>query len=293
MNLKQKYEKNKDLVTLKESTKYPGLFVLKYKKKVFFKGLWNPFLEEARGLVVDKDFNIVSRPFTKIYNYGVEQQAPEFDDYDLVHVYRKVNGFMVAATYYEGNLIVSTTGSLDSLFVNLGRSYLEKCPLLLEKLKEDESITAIFECCDNSDPHIVQETPGLYLLAVRDKMGSLFVQHDYLKLFLGDEGLFLPSYSCEEFRFVKEKVSKVKHEGYVIYDMYGEKASKIKSPYYLTKKMLMRKNMDKLMSMDAKEFLDEEFYPLIDYIKEFDREYFSSLDELAKREYIEKWFESK
>jgi hypothetical protein len=200
---------------------------------------------------------------------------------------------MVAATYYEGNLIVSTTGSLDSLFANLGRSYLEKCPLLLEKLKEDESITAIFECCDNSDPHIVQETPGLYLLAVRDKMGSLFVQHDYLKLFLGDEGLLLPSYSCEEFRFVKEKVSKVKHEGYVIYDMYGEKASKIKSPYYLTKKMLMRKNMDKLMSMDAKEFLDEEFYPLIDYIKEFDREHFSSLDELAKREYIEKWFESK
>lgn len=55
----------------------------------------------------------------------------------------------------------------------------------------------------------------------------------------------------------------------------------------------MRKNIDKLMAMNAKEFLDEEFYPLIDWIREVDREHFAVLDEIARREYIENWFAKK
>lgn len=91
---------------------------------------------------------------------------------------------------------------------------------------------------------------------------------------------------------LKEKAKTVKHEGFVFYNEQGIGA-KIKSPYYLTKKALMRKNIDKLMSMDAKEFLDEEFYPLIDWIREVDREHFAVLDEIARREYIENWFAKK
>ena len=136
---------------------------------------------------------------------------------------------MVAATYYKGELIVSTTGSLDSLFVGLGKSYIEKCPNLLKKLKENENLTALFECCDPSDPHIVDEASGLYLLSIRDKDGYLYNQHEYLKSYHVDNNLYLPEYEGELlFGTIKEKAQKAKHEGYVIYSLSGDRCVKIK-----------------------------------------------------------------
>ena len=77
-NLINFIEANPQLVQVRQSVRYPKLSVIKYKKRVFYDNLWNDILEECRGLVVDADFNIVSRPFTKIYNYGVEKRAPKF-----------------------------------------------------------------------------------------------------------------------------------------------------------------------------------------------------------------------
>ena len=115
MNFREQYEANKELVQLK-ATSNPDLFVLKYRRVVFFKGLWNDFLEDARGTGIDKDFNVVSRPFRKIYNYGVEALAPKIDAEEMVYAFRKINGFMVAMTWHDNDVLVSTTGSIDSDF---------------------------------------------------------------------------------------------------------------------------------------------------------------------------------
>ena len=60
---------NRGLVTRKydEAT---GLYVLKYKNSVFFNNLWgvDDRLLECRGTVVDEDYNVISRPFTKVFN---------------------------------------------------------------------------------------------------------------------------------------------------------------------------------------------------------------------------------
>ena len=47
-DLKNFVESNQHLVTMK-ATSIPDVFVLKYKKNVFFDNLWNDFLEECRG----------------------------------------------------------------------------------------------------------------------------------------------------------------------------------------------------------------------------------------------------
>ena len=107
-DLKEFVLANPKLVSMKPAGE--GIFVLKYSKRVFYDNLWNDFLEECRGTIVDADFNVVSRPFTKIYNYGVEAKAPVLSDNTLVTAYRKVNGFMVAMTWYNGDILVSTTG---------------------------------------------------------------------------------------------------------------------------------------------------------------------------------------
>ena len=294
--IKEELSKNSAYVTLKQQKN--GLFVVRYKREVFYKGLWNDFLEECRGLVVDKDFNIVVRPFLKIYNYGVEEQAPVFDLDERVQVFRKINGFMVAATAHEGKLIVSTTGSLDSDFVTLAKKHLDQSPNMVKDILSMPGFTFMFECCDSSDPHIVDEEPGLYLIGVRNIQSGVlhtgpvwFINHypDPCRSHYNINPV--ESFYCK-MRELLEMVKTVKHEGFVFYNEHGIGA-KIKSPYYLTKKALMRKNIDKLMSMDAKEFLDEEFFPLIDWIREVDREHFAVLDEIARREYIENWFAKK
>ena len=68
LELRSYIESNPSLVKMRRSTRYPGLFVVKYTRKVFYDGLWNDVLEECRGLVVDADYNPIVKPFTKIYN---------------------------------------------------------------------------------------------------------------------------------------------------------------------------------------------------------------------------------
>ena len=54
----------KEVLTRKESARYPGLFVKKYTRKVFYDNLWheNEELMEARGHVELQDGAVVVRP---------------------------------------------------------------------------------------------------------------------------------------------------------------------------------------------------------------------------------------
>jgi hypothetical protein len=121
--LRKFVESNPKLVSMKPAG--DGIYVLKYSKKVFYDDLWNEYLEECRGTIVDADFNVVSRPFTKVYNYGIEKLAPVLDPNTVVNAYRKVNGFMVAVTWYNDDLLVSTTGSTDSDYVKMARELID------------------------------------------------------------------------------------------------------------------------------------------------------------------------
>jgi hypothetical protein len=283
--IKAGVEAYKDFLTVRPSARHPDLSVIKYKKEVFFKNLWNPFMEECRGLVVDKDFNIIQRPFKKIYNYGIEEFAPPIADDEIVTAVRKVNGFMVAVSEHNGQMIISTTGSLDSDFVKIAEKWVNTLHFPEGWL---EDFTFLFECVDESDPHIIDEEPGMYLLGVRDKYnGALFQRGMFSREMRGH---YTPTLSTCKFSEVKSAVKTAQHEGYVVYTSDG-RATKIKSPYYLTKKFLMRKNMDKILTLKREDVQDEEFWPLIQYIQEVDYEDFKVLDEIARREYIEKWFE--
>ncbi len=96
----KEYIETSNLVNMKEAGE--DIYVLKYKKKVFYDNLWNEYIAECRGTIVDKDFNLVTYPFTKIYNYGIEKEAPVLKADARVMALRKVNGFMVAMTVHKG-----------------------------------------------------------------------------------------------------------------------------------------------------------------------------------------------
>lgn len=286
MNFKEEYNRNTKDVSLKE-TSNPDLFVLKYRRNVFYKNRWNDFLEECRGTIVDKDFNVVSLPFRKIYNFGVEDRAPKINDDETIHWFRKVNGFMVAMTWYNDDVLVSTTGSIDSDFVALAKKY------LTDKIREFiymfNGYTVMFECCDPSDPHIVEEKAGLYLLGLRRHNGHLMTnwltQHGYTVAHL--MGVMFPEYGVCTMGELRQMVRTVQHEGFVIYTDDG-RSTKIKSKHYLVKKLFMRGNIEKLFDQNVKSKIDEEYFPLVDYIKE-NREKFASADEATRRFWIEEF----
>jgi len=298
MNISELYEQNKNFVTRKESKTYPGLYVLKYARKVFYSGKWNDFLRECRGMVVDKDWNIVSLPFTKIHNYGIEKDAPEFDDNELVFASRKVNGFMIACTWYNDDLLWSTTGSLDSDFIGYAKDIFntwtdEQRMKFRDLIRSNRSQTFMFECVHPSDPHIVEEKPGLYFIGGRKKHFSertvLFEQNVETAFWLGTGVITVYTWAGPMYE-LKKKAAECKHEGFIFTSLRRDtyKESKIKSPHYLAKKFLMRSNFQKFISSQSQ--VPEEFLGLISWIKEVERERFFELDEIARREYIENWF---
>ena len=266
--LKKFVEGNPSLVSMKPAGE--GIFVLKYKKRVFFNDLWNEYLEECRGTIVDADFNVVQRPFTKIYNYGIEKNAPVLAPDTVVDVYRKINGFMVAVTWHNDQLLISTTGSTDSDFVAMARELID-IERYSKICKDWHGTTFIFECVHRNDPHIIPEQEGMYLLGYREKAwdSSTIPDIKILRMFEAVFGTIPVEHYRMRIDSLLQEVKNVRHEGFVFYTEDGVSA-KIKSPYYLTSKWVARNpRTDKIVDMknDIKQKLDEEYYPLVDAIR--------------------------
>ena len=288
----KEYVESSKLVNMKECGL--GIYVLKYKKKVFYDNLWNEYIAECRGSIVDKDFNLVAYPFTKIYNYGIEKEAPVLSPDAKVTAFRKVNGFMVACTLHNGELLVSTTGSTDSDYVAMARELINKAKYL-DLCSRWEGYTFMFECVHKNDPHIIPEKEGMYILGYRENQWHAPVEHDpYMLMEMGRVlGCFVPENVTTNMARLQQLAKECKHEGYVFYTDDGVSA-KIKSPYYLTSKWVARNpRTDKLVNLqnDIKHNLDEEYYPLVDAIRANIVEY-TAMDEQARLAWVRNYMEA-
>jgi hypothetical protein len=278
-----------------------GLYVLKYSKKVFYDSCWNEFLEHCRGTVVDRDFNLISYPFQKIYNYGIEKQAPVFSELDtLVTAFRKVNGFMVSLSWHNNDILVSTTGSAAGDFVDMAREMMlkhmcwEDWQLALGR-SDLMDMTFMFECVHPNDPHIIPEKPGMYILGYREKSWNSTVGHHpaVIEQLAEIFHCFSPEYHHLTVAALKSLVKTVKHEGFVFYDEKGVGA-KIKSPYYLTSKWVARNpRTDKLVDLnkDIKHNIDEEYHGLIDAIRR-NIDAYTAMNEQERLEWVRNFMES-
>ena len=289
----KEYVATSNLVNMKECG--DGIYVLKYKKRVFYDNLWNEYIAECRGSIVDKDFNLVSYPFTKIYNYGIEKEAPVLKADTKVTAYRKINGFMVAVTWCKDDILISTTGSTDSPYVAMARELIEpNIDRYRYTCEAHQGYTFMFECVHRDDPHIVPEKEGMYLIGMRKNEFGSRVIHQVAELFLQ---MAFHSFPVEVYYTTIGELTKmvktVKHEGFVFYTEDGVSA-KIKSPYYLTSKWVARNpRTDKLVDMnkDIKHQLDEEYYPLVDAIRGNIVQY-TEMDEQARLAWVRNYMEA-
>lgn len=279
-------EDHSELVQVRTSLRHPDLRIVKYKPKVFWKNQWTPELCKMRGLVVDEHWNVIVRPFDKIFNRG-EILAPKWDHGEPVVAVRKVNGFMAALTKDEDHgFVISTTGSLDSPFVELAEKHLE--PIKSHGLIN--GVTYLFEIVDESDPHIIAEEPGVYLIGCRTVASQIQLHECDLDIIARGFKVKRPEWKHCNFGEILEERKTAEHEGWVCYNFNYENAVKIKTAYYLTKKLFMRIKGEKLTSKwfaDNWESFDEEFYPMILAIQGSPS--FAQRNQEERREWIEKF----
>lgn len=284
--LREFAESNPDLVSVRTSLRHPHLRVVKYKNKVFYKALWTPELCEMRGLVVDEDWNVIVRPFRKIFN--LFENGTNFPLDAEVAAARKVNGFMAGLTIDdEHGVIVSTTGSLDSPFVTMAEKYL--LPLVDKGLIN--GVTYLFEIVDPEDPHIIEEQVGAYLIGARAVCSKITLLECDLDEIAKGMGVLRPDWYRTSFGKIIEMTNRCQHEGFVCYNVETGQALKIKSPYYLNKKFFSRVRAEKLTVewlLANRTNFDEEYYPLIDHITE-NRHVFAAMDPINRRKFIEEF----
>lgn len=120
------------------------IWILNYSPKVQSKKFWDEYTISARGLVVDKEGNILARPFQKFFNF--EEHDPSEIDMSLEYeIFEKVDGSLIILFYYEPHMqwIVASRGSFISEQALEAQKMLNAKLNILDKL--NKNFTYLFE----------------------------------------------------------------------------------------------------------------------------------------------------
>jgi len=111
---------NKFLYTLEQYSRTGQLFkqdhrtlplsIWNYTPEVQYGQLWDEVTLLCRGLVTDKEGNVVSYPFKKFFNIEENKHTPT----ENFEVYEKMDGSLGILFFYEGQWVVATRGSFTS-----------------------------------------------------------------------------------------------------------------------------------------------------------------------------------
>jgi T4 RnlA family RNA ligase len=151
--------------------KHPNadLYIYNYSQKTQYERVWNDWTLACRGLIMDKDYNIVARPFQKFFNLEELNLTPSpspakrgvfdeiftplsageglgvrFSPNESFEVYEKMDGSLGVLYWIDNQCFIATRGSFVSEQAQvateiLHSQYAEVIPLL------DKSKTYLFE----------------------------------------------------------------------------------------------------------------------------------------------------
>lgn len=214
-----------------------NLSTFKYANKVMYDYLWDlhPELVNCRGHVYDcTTGKLVTAAPQKSFNYlekGTWGDAPLSTP---VKAYTKYNGFMCCVSEHNGEIVVSTTGSTTSDYIQYAKEMLDlSCPVWRNLVLPDT--TMLYEIIHPDDPHIVQEEQGAVLLGVRSKITGVYTP------IIADARKYDQCYYEGTLKGILAIAAVNRSEGFMVYsEEYG--VCKLKTPYYIGKKKLMRMN---------------------------------------------------
>lgn len=206
----------------------------------------------ARGIVLDKEGNIVSKGYDKFFNYGELRNRENFKNYDLSEweegkfvVTEKIDGSMMLVTFHEDRFIVSSSSSITNDYTNLFREKLKELGLTNE---HSNTFKDIFfkSLCKNYCLVFEYVSPETQIVIPYKKsdiiLHGLINKKDYHTVFLSEElsnylSIFLDVKSKTYYKMNKEDIIKRQKtdesiEGWVVQFESG-KMIKFKTEWYL------------------------------------------------------------
>ncbi len=91
---------------------HADLFIYNYGPRTQYERLWNETTLQCRGLILDKDYNVVARPFRKFFN--LEELPVELVPETNFEVYDKLDGSLGIVYFINDKPYVATRGSFTS-----------------------------------------------------------------------------------------------------------------------------------------------------------------------------------
>lgn len=118
------------------------LQILNYSQKVQYDRLWDDLTKKCRGLILDAEFNVHSRPFSKFFN--ASELKPEEIPNEPFEAYTKLDGSLGILYWINDTPYISTRGSFESEQAIKGTEMLNsKYSHVFDKMKKDR--TYLFE----------------------------------------------------------------------------------------------------------------------------------------------------
>lgn len=148
-----------------------GITAYNFTRDAFQKGRWDSLSTAARGLFMRGD-KVVARGYEKFFNLGeaggyTRKQVLETFEYPVL-VKPKLNGFLMIVASVDGELVYYTKGG-PTAYAKAGQEAFERAHMPniregLAKLLAELDVSLTFEVVLENDPHIVEESAGVYFL---------------------------------------------------------------------------------------------------------------------------------
>lgn len=247
MNQLEYYKsKPEDFLIKKHSTK--DLYLVKYING----GIdWSqPYALEARGIVLDGESNVVSRPYKKFFNHNElkhrddlprEIKRLSYWTSDNYMVIEKLDGSLAVVSKHKGELLFTSSGSIEGEYPKLFESWFRNNldELQMEKLNDiTENYTLIFEYISPKHRIVVKYGEEAMILhgAIHTKTGKEIDRQTVLSALANGIGVdtarvFNLSFS-QIARIKKQEFEEDLLEGFVIKFDNGKRL-KIKTDEYL------------------------------------------------------------
>ena len=161
-------------------SKHPSLdlYIYNYTKKTQYNQLWDEYTKICRGLITDKDGNMLSNPFPKFFNLGENEETMIHNlPAEIPSITEKLDGMLGILYQAGGNPAIATRGRFDSPFAEWATNWLRLKGYAMEDFKPD--YTYLFEIIYPQNKIVVDygDRAELTLIAVRNNYDDSELNH--------------------------------------------------------------------------------------------------------------------
>ena len=162
-------------------TQYGKLLLIKYNDLGVDWDAYDGFYRDCRSCVINlQKMEFALLPFRKFFNVNEREETSiarieeQLKNARTVEITEKLDGSMVSARWYEGELLVAGSKALDctkSYRLDHYYKWFNQHPNAIRMLQDNADSTFIFESIWGEDPHVVQyseEQQGLHLIGIRN-----------------------------------------------------------------------------------------------------------------------------